>query len=183
LRIVNAFKAFFAILFAGKLPAAIARAYGYVEKGAKTAPQPAAKQTPQPKAVPVPQVKTSDGALQMLSIFQRDARLIDFLMEDISPYSDDQVGAAVRNIHDQCRETLDRYVQLAPVIDGVEGSFTKVDSNDPNTVKLLGNVPANGKAPGGILRHKGWRADHVDLPQLAASQNATVIAPAEIEVE
>ena len=181
MRIVNAFKAFFAIMFTGKLPAALAQAYGYVPKGAKAAPQPAVKQAPQPKAVP--QVKTSDGALQMLSIFQRDARLIDFLMEDISPYSDEQVGAAVRNVHDQCRETLDRYVQLAPVIDGVEGSFTKVDSNDPNTVKLLGNVPANGKAPGGILRHRGWRADHVDLPQLAASQNAAVIAPAEIEVE
>ena len=181
MRIVNAFKAFFAILFAGKLPSAVARAYGYVEKGAKAASQPAAKRAPEPK--PAPQLKPSDGALQMLSIFQRDARLIDFLMEDISPYSDEQVGAAVRNVHDQCRETLDRYVQLAPVIDGVEGTFTKLDTNDPNTVKLLGNVPASGKVPGGILRHKGWRADHVDLPQLAASQNATVVAPAEIEVE
>ena len=65
------------------------------------------------------------------AILQRDSRLIDFLMEDISPYSDDQVGAAVRNLHDQCRDTLDRYVHLAPVIDGVEGTFTKVDSSDP----------------------------------------------------
>ena len=69
------------------------------------------------------------------------------------------------------------------MIDGVEGSFTKLDTNDPSTVKLLGNVPANGKAPGGVLRHKGWRADKVDLPPLAASQNATIIAPAEVEVE
>lgn len=181
MRIIYAFQAFFAILFAGKLPAAIARAYGYVEKPIKAAPQPAPKQASQPK--PAPQFKPSDGALQILSILQRDSRLIDFLMEDITPYSDDQVGAAVRNIHDQCRETLDRYVQLAPVIDGVEGTFTKVDTNDPNTVKLLGNVPASGKVPGGLLRHKGWRADRVDLPQLAAAQNPTIIAPAEIEVE
>ena len=171
-RIIYAFQAFFAILFAGKLPAAVARAYGPAARPAKAAPQPAAKQAPQPK--PAPQAKPSDGALQMLSILQRDSRLIDFLMEDITPYSDDQVGAAVRNIHDQCRETLDRYVTLAPVIDGVEGTFTKLDGGDPNTVKLLGNVPASGKVAGGVLRHKGWRADRVDLPQLAASQNSSI---------
>ena len=45
-----------------------------------------------------------------------------------------------------------RYARLAPVIDGVEGSFTKLDTNDPATVKLLGNVPVSGKAPGGLLR-------------------------------
>ena len=183
MRIIHAFQAFFAILFAGKLPAAVSRAYGPAEKPAKSVPQP--KAVPQPK--PAPQLKPSDGALQMLSILQRDSRLIDFLMEDIAPYSDDQVGAAVRSIHDQCRETLERYVQLAPVIDGVEGTFTKLDTKpgtaDPNNVKLLGNVPASGKAPGGILRHKGWRADSIDLPQLAASQNSSIIAPAEIEVE
>lgn len=175
-RILFAFRAFFAILFAGKLPADIAQSYGFVAKS-----QTAAKPAAQPKAVP--QLKPSDGALQMLSILQRDSRLIDFLMEDIAPYSDDQVGAAVRSLHDQCRDTLVRYVHLTPVIDGVEGTFTKLDTNDPNTVKLLGNVPATGKAPGGLLRHKGWRADHVDLPQLSASQNASVIAPAEVEVE
>lgn len=171
-RIIFAFRSFFAILFTGKLPDDIARAYGYVPNKAQTAA---------PK--PIPQAKPSDGALQMLSILQRDSRLIDFLMEDIAPYEDEQVGAAVRSLHDQCRDALSRYVHLTPVIDGVEGTYTKLDSSDPNTVKLLGNVPASGKAAGGILRHKGWRADRVDLPPVAASQNTTILAPAEIEVE
>lgn len=170
-RIVFAFRSFFAILFAGKLPPDIANAFGFVEK------------KPQPVPKPVPQVKASDGALQMLGILQRDSRLIDFFMEDISSYSDDQVGAAVRNVHEQCRKTLDRYLHLSPVIDGVEGTFTKIEANDPVNVKLLGNVPASGKAPGGLLRHKGWRADRVDLPPLTPAQNASVLAPAEIEVE
>lgn len=170
-RIVLAFRSFFVILFQGILPADIANEFGYVEK------------KPQPVVKPIPQLKPSDGALQLLGILQRDSRLIDFLMEDISGYGDDQVGAAVRNLHDQCRQTLDRYVRLSPVIDGVEGTFTKVDTNDPAQVKLLGNVPATGKAPGGLLRHKGWRADSVDLPTLAPSQNAAILAPAEIEVE
>jgi uncharacterized protein DUF2760 len=179
-RFIFAIRAFFAILFTGKLPPDIARAYGFVLSKPQPAQKAASKTAP---AKEVPQLKPSDGALQMLSILQRDSRLIDFVMEDISAYSDDQVGAAVRSLHDQCRDTLDRYVHLSPVIDGVEGTFTKLDTNDPNKVKLLGNVPASGKAPGGLLRHKGWRVERIELPQLAASQNATIIAPAEIEVE
>ena len=119
----------------------------------------------------------------MLGILQRDSRLIDFLMEDISAYSDDQVGAAVRTLHDQSRESLNRYLQLAPVIDAVEGSFTRLESSDPATVKLLGNVPVKGKPQGGLLRHKGWRAEKVDLPPLPAGQNAAILAPAEVEIE
>jgi hypothetical protein len=170
-RIGLAFRSFFAILFTGQLSADIANALGLTQQKSQPAPKPA------------PPVRLSDGALQILGILQRDARLIDFLMEDVSAYSDEQVGAAVRNLHDQCRDSLTRYVRLSPVIDSVEGSFTKLETNDPATVKLLGNVPPSGKAPGGVLRHKGWRAEKIDLPALAAGQNAAVLAPAEIEVE
>ena len=52
-----------------------------------------------------------------------------------------------------------------------------------STVKLLGNVPASGKAPSGVLRHKGWKAEKIDLPPLAPGSNASVIAPAEVEIE
>jgi len=175
-RIALAFRSFFAILFTGQLPGDIAQAFGFTQ--AKS-PTPAAK----PAAKPAPQANPSDGALQILGLLQRDSRLIDFLMEDISAYSDDQVGAAVRNLHDQCRDSLNRYLRLAPVIDAVEGSFTKLETNDPATVKLLGNVPVSGKAPGGILRHKGWRAEKIDLPPTPPAKSVIVIAPAEVEVE
>jgi len=175
-RIALAFRSFFAILFTGQLPGDIAQAFGFTPV---KSPSPAAK----PTAKTAPQVRPSDGALQILGLLQRDSRLIDFMMEDISAYSDDQVGAAVRTLHDQCRESLNRYLRLAPVIDAVEGSFTKLDTNDPATVKLLGNVPVSGKAPGGILRHKGWRAEKIDLPPTPPAQSVTVIAPAEVEVE
>jgi len=170
-RLSFALRSFFSILFGGKLPVDIARAYGFVPS----------KVAPPPKAAPL--VRASDGALQLLAILQRDARLIDFLMEDISGFADDQVGAAVRNLHEQAREALTRHVQLAPVIDGVEGTYAKIDAPEPNTVKLLGNVPASGKAAGGTLRHKGWRASRIDLPVLAGGQKAELIAPAEIEIE
>jgi hypothetical protein len=174
-RIVLAFRSFFAILFSGKLPADIAQELGFSQKKAQPAPT---KPTP-----PARIAQPSDGALQILGILQRDARLIDFLMEDISAYSDDQVGAAARSLHEQSRDSLNRYLRLAPVIDGVEGSFTKLDSNDPATVKLLGNVPVNGKAPGGVLRHKGWKAEKIDLPPIVPGSSSIVIAPAEIEIE
>ena len=135
-RISFAIRSFFSILFGGKLPADIARAYGFIPTKAAAPPKAA------------PQIRASDGALQLLAILQRDARLIDFLMEDISGFSDDQVGAAVRDLHEHARAALTRHVQLAPVIDGVEGTYTKLDAPEPNTVKLLGNVPASGKVAG-----------------------------------
>lgn len=174
-RIVLAFRSFFAILFTGKLPADVAQDLGF--SPTRKAP-PAAKPAPAVRAA-----QPSDGALQILGILQRDSRFIDFLMEDISAYSDDQVGAAVRDLHQQCRDSLNRYLRLGPVIDGVEGSPTKLDTNDPATVKLLGNVPVSGKASGGVLRHKGWKAEKIDLPPLPPGSNASVIAPAEVEIE
>ncbi|HEY4362947.1 MAG TPA: DUF2760 domain-containing protein [Bryobacteraceae bacterium] len=173
-RISFAFRSFFSILFGGTLPPDIAQAFGY----SKAMPVKAApvKAEPAPKPVAGP----ADGAVQILSILQRDARLVDFLMEDISAYADDQVGAAVRDVQTQARESLNRYLSLNPVIDGVEGTFTKMQGINPAQVKLIGNVPADGKAPGGTLRHKGWKASKVDLPQIAPGQ---VLAPAELEIE
>ena len=160
-RLTLALRAFFAILTGKPLPPEV---------------------LPRPKAAPAtPLEKASDGALHMLSLLQRDARLLDFLMEDISGYSDDQIGAAVRNVHEQCHEALGRYVRLRPIIDGVEGTFTSVA--DAAGVKFLGNVPAKGRPSGGILRHKGWRAETVNLPRLSSQQDHTLLAPAEIEVE
>ncbi|MGH9631601.1 MAG: DUF2760 domain-containing protein [Bryobacteraceae bacterium] len=172
-RISLAFRSFFAILFKDLLPEDVAKAFGYVKEAA-------VKPSTPPK--PALEVRTTDGAVQMLSILQRDSRLIDFLMEDITSYPDEQVGAAVRNLHQQCREAMSRYITLRPVIDGVEGTTTRIESRDPAAVKLLGNVPADGKASQGVLRHKGWKIEKVDLPKVQPGQN-NILAPAEIEIE
>jgi hypothetical protein len=172
-RILLGFRSFFNILFSGALSPETLADLGLAKPQAAPPPKPAA-------AAPV--ARTSDGALQMLAILQRDSRLIDFLMEDITSYSDDQIGAAVRELHDQCRDSVGRYVTLQPVIDGVEGTFAKAPGTDPNVVKFVGNVPAKPPS-GGTLRHKGWRAAKVDLPAVAARQDVTIIAPAEIEIE
>jgi hypothetical protein len=171
-RILLAFRSFFALLFHGTLSDDVVRALDLTRRDA----------TPAKPAAPAPVARVSDGALQMLAILQRDSRLVDFLMEDISSYADDRIGAAVRELHDQCRDSMSRYVTLQPVIDGVESTFVKAPSADANVVKFVGNVPAKPPS-GGTLRHKGWRAVKVDLPALGARQDATIIAPAEIEIE
>jgi hypothetical protein len=178
-RILLAFRAFFNLLFSGELsPETLADLN--LTKRTGVSPKAAA---PTPAPAPVtPTIRTSDGALQLLGILQRDSRLIDFLQEDISGYEDDQIGAAVRELHDQCRDAIGRYVTLAPVIDGVEGTYAKAPAQDPNLVKFVGNVPATPPL-GGTLRHKGWRATKVDMPNLPAKQDASIIAAAEIEIE
>jgi hypothetical protein len=172
-RIVLAFRSFFGLLFHGRLSDQVVTTLGLSKAGAAVVPA-------EPQAPPA---RTTDGALQLLAILQRDSRLVDFLMEDISAYSDDQIGAAVRELHDQARQSLLRYVRLTPVIDGVENTRTTLPGGkaDPTTVKFVGNVPAQ-PPNAGLLRHKGWRADHVELPP-APKDGVDVIAPAEIEIE
>ena len=131
---------------------------------------------------PKPEVKPEDGALQVLGMLQRDARILDFFMEDNTPYSDDQVGAAARDIHANTREILIRHFAPVPVIDAVEGTPVNSDGN-PALVKFIGNVPATGKAVGGMLRHRGWRAGTASLPRVNTRQDLAILAPAEIEVE
>jgi len=175
-----AFRAFFSVL-GGTLPEDLAGAFGY-SKTPLTPP----RRTDEP--VKVVEALPADGALQLLGILQRESRLLDFFLEDISEYSDDQVGAAVRNIHSGCQETLKKHFHFAPVIDGVEGTFAKPESagqvgKDPAAIRFVGNLPAKGKPAGGTLRHRGWRADSVTLPKVNPKQNLSILAPAELEVE
>ena len=176
-RFALAFRSFFDIQLHGRLSDDVRSALD--EREEAETPAVAAPSTP---AAAAPHAQTSAAPLQILAILQRDGRLVDFLMEDLSGYADDQVGAAVRELHDQCHESLSRHVHLEPVIDAVEGAYTRVPDDDPGRVKFVGNVPA--KPPdGGILRHRGWRAAKVDLPAPTAQQDTTILAPAEIEVE
>ena len=120
-------------------------------------------------------------AAQMLALLQRDGRLIDFLMENITPYRDEQIGAAVRSVHAGCRQALERYVALAPALDAQEGAQVTVDSRaDAARVKLIGNI--SGQPPfWGVLNHRGWVVTRMELPPRAAT-GQQVIAPAEVEL-
>jgi hypothetical protein len=123
-----------------------------------------------------------DRAVQILALLQRDGRLIDFLAEDIAPYPDAQLGAAVRTVHESCRKVLDDYIQLEPILSSEEDKPVTVPAGfDPASIKLVGTV--SGEPPlRGLLRHKGWRAKDIKLPALPAQNARLVVAPAEVEI-
>src|SRR5579862_9532627 len=79
--------------------------------------------------------------LRVLAVLQRDGRLVDFLEEDIDPYTDAQIGAAVRDIHRGCRKSLHEYLTIEPIIAGAEEQSVTVPTDfDPAAVRLVGNV-------------------------------------------
>jgi hypothetical protein len=120
--------------------------------------------------------------LHLFSLMQREGRLMDFLNEDLDGYDDAQIGSAVRSIHAGCRQLVQEYLNPEPVMDRHEGAVVEVPVNfDPGIIKLTGNVV--GEPPfSGILRHKGWQVGKMKLPTLSGSQNAEIIAPAEVEI-
>jgi hypothetical protein len=131
-----------------------------------------------------PQVEQSDQShLRLLSLLQQGGRLIDFLKEDISTYSDAQVGSAVRKIHEECNKSLEELVTIRPVMDDREGSTVKIPTGyDPSTVKVVGKVKGDGPYTG-VLVHKGWKAHKRSLPKKIGEQLSEVICPAEVEVK
>jgi hypothetical protein len=176
-RLIFAIRAFFSLLFKGTIAEDIALALGYLKRGA---PRPSA-------AAPAAAAAPDDSAIRLLALLQQEARLVDFLYEDISAFSDEQVGAAVRDVHAKARQALDRHVRLVPIVDGVEGATTPLteagyDPKDRHSFKLLGNVPPDGGVDSAVLRHRGWKVENLDLPPLAPG-NKRVVAPAEFEVE
>jgi len=177
-RVAYAFRCFIALSFSGTIPADIVRALE-LESAASV---PSASATVQPEAKQNLMVESVDRAVQMLMLFQRDGRLVDFLAEDVSPYPDSQLGAAVRTVHASCRQVLDSYVKLEPVIASEEDQPVTVPAGfDPAAVKLVGNV--TGESPvKGTLRHRGWRVAQVNLPSLPSGVGREIVAPAEIEI-
>jgi hypothetical protein len=120
--------------------------------------------------------------LHLFSSMQREGRLMDFLDEDLDGYDDAQIGSAVRSIHAGCRQLVQEYLNPEPVMAQEEGAEVEVPVDfDPGVIKLTGNVV--GEPPfTGILRHKGWQVGKMNLPTLSGSQNAKIIAPAEVEI-
>ncbi|APA84711.1 DUF2760 domain-containing protein [Paraburkholderia sprentiae WSM5005] len=183
-RISLAVGTFFSILGSGEFAADVLRLRNGEKIGAAVQAAPAAQPEPQPtpQRAPVLKEASPDAALQLLGLLQRDARFIDFVEEDIKGYSDADIGAAARLVHEGCRATLREHFTIRPVRDEAEGSrVTLPEGFDASSIRLTGNVV--GSAPfNGSISHRGWRVDEVRLPKLAHGHHATVIAPAEVEL-
>ena len=186
-RIALAVSSFFAIVARPAFAADVARLRA--EGGWPAAPAPAPTPAPPPRPAPPPpppapvlQTASDTAALQLLGLLQREARFIDFVEEDIAAYSDADIGAAGRVVHEGCRKVLREHFTLAPVRSESEGArLTLPVGFDAAATRITGNVV--GQAPfTGTLAHRGWRATDTRLPQLAPQHDARILAQAEVEL-
>jgi hypothetical protein len=121
-------------------------------------------------------------ALQLLAILQREGRLLDFLQEDVAAYSDAEVGAAARVVHQGCKRGLADYVEIESVRSEAEGAAVLLEAGfDAARTRVTGNLV--GQPPfRGTLAHHGWRVAKIRLPELAEGHDPRIVAPAEVEV-
>jgi len=149
-----------------------------------SAPEPKPDELkPEPEPTPA-KLKTAspDAALQLLTLLQQDARFIDFINEDLSSFSDSDIGAAARVVHEGSKKTLNTYFTLEALrSEDEETRITLAKGFNASEVRLTGNVV--GEAPfTGTLIHKGWKVSEIKLPKIAAGHDVSILAPAEVEL-
>jgi hypothetical protein len=149
------------------------------------APEPPAATPPPTVAAPPSKPISADAdVVGFLAVLQEKGRLVDFLQDDIAAYSDAQVGAAARVVHQGCKAVLNDYFRIVPVRSESEGAKVAVPAEYvADEYRLVGKI--SGQAPfAGTLMHRGWKAESVSLPRVLRAENERLptIAPAEVEL-
>ena len=149
-------------------------------KVSPTAVAPVAAQPPPPAAN-----QAEAEVVAFVGLLQEKGRLVDFLMEDVAPYDDKQVGAAARVVHQGCREVLHEHFKVTPISEAEEGSRITVPAGyEADEYRLMGRI--GGEPPfTGTLLHKGWKTESVKLPRIlkASEKRLPSIAPAQVELK
>jgi len=154
---------------------------GRAESAVELAKTPAKAEVPA-DASKTPESASPDAALQLLSLLQTEARFVDFVRENITSYSDAQIGAAVRVVHEGCARVLKQNFDLEAVRTETEGQRISIPAGfDAATVRLTGNLVGSGPF-NGTLVHRGWRVTRVNLPRINEGHDCAILAPAEVEL-
>ncbi|MGR9106816.1 MAG: DUF2760 domain-containing protein [Gammaproteobacteria bacterium] len=122
-----------------------------------------------------------ESALQLLGLLQRDARFLDLVYEDIDQHSDRDIGLAARAFLLNCRQVVDTYFDVRPVINGSAGDPVLIKSDfDPSLVRFSDGDPFE---PGAeyALDQPGWRATRCRLPDIDPGDNLRILVPAEVK--
>jgi Domain of unknown function (DUF2760). len=183
MRLMTAFKAFFAVLFNREKAEQIAPVLaGESIPLLEAEKQPEKLPPPNPEKTAVKQSQGQSEAITLLAALQREARFLDFIMEKLDGYDDAQVGAAARTVHDECAAVIERFFDVQPLRSEGEMSQITIKTPDAAFVQLVGNI--SGEAPyTGQLTHHGWVAPKCDLPKWSGNPDAAMIlAPAEVEI-
>jgi hypothetical protein len=153
-----------------------------VQAGLKAIEAKHEKPAPTAKIAAPPPEKAHASGLMLLSALQREGRFVDFLRQDVAGFSDEEVGAAARVVHSGCGKVVNQYFEFQPSSPEAEGTSITVPAGfDAQKIRLTGNV--TGQPPyKGVLRHHGWIAKTIRMPEISESMDPRVIAPAEIEL-
>ncbi len=123
---------------------------------------------------------SADAALQLVALLQREGRFVDFVQQELASFSDADIGAAARVVHEGCRRAIRAHARVVSVRSEAEGAALTLPQAS-HDVKLVGNVA--GSAPfRGVLRHRGWRIEGLTLPTVVGAHDPTLVAPAELEL-
>ena len=126
--------------------------------------------------------RLSSEPVRLLALLQRDARLLDFLLENIDGASNDQIGAGVREVHKKAQAVLKEHLTLEPVLAQAEGASTQIPVGfDPSAIRLTGNVTGQPPFTGKVIHH-GWRVKAYNLPKPVEGQDDLVVMAAEVEL-
>ena len=138
----------------------------------------------QPGPEPLQTNRADAEIVAFLGMLQEKGRLVDFLMDDINAYNDAQVGVAARVVHAGGKGVLQECFSIHPVRTEQEGSRVQVPAGySADEYRLVGKI--TGQAPfSGVLVHRGWKTDTVNLPQVlhTATGRLPAIAPVEVEL-
>ncbi len=188
-RLWLAWLSFFRILLDGQLAAKVARlSQPETESEPERLPRAEAEPRAEVESPAMPaaaaaasaQGSAEAGALQLLSLLQREGRFVDFVQQEVLKFSDAEIGAAARLVHEGCRRALQSHARVVSVRPEAEGARLTLERATAD-VKLVGNVA--GSAPfRGVLRHRGWRIEALSLPQPIGDYDPRVIAAAELEL-
>lgn len=185
MRLFLALKAFFSVLFNPTIAKRVAEAFEAPKSIENKQPSAPAMPQPVPTGSAVksslPAGKESSGrsdALTLLSTLQREARFLDLVHESLDMYTDAQIGAAARDVLRDTRKSLDKMLEIKPLISSKEGdSIDLPEQLSPVRWKLLG-----GKSNRGVVVHAGWAATKTDIPKWNGSRDdAVVLAAAEVD--
>lgn len=125
--------------------------------------------------------------ISFLSLLQEKGRFIDFMVEDISEYPDQEVGSVARMVHQGCSQVLKDFFEISPLRSDEEGSVVTISEKDnPQEIRVIGKKIEEPIFSAKIV-HRGWKTKKIGLPRMTGSQSTVqdryVISPCEIEVQ
>ncbi len=126
-------------------------------------PESPAASAPVAETITPSQLKTTspDAALQLLALLQQEARFIDFIQEDLLGFSDADVGAAARVVHEGGKKVMNDYFSLAAVRDEQEES----------RITLAGRLRRDSSSPYRQCDRAGAFYRHADTPWLESHRS------------